>query len=91
MNDSDFEIHRFDPREPLPPPKVRLGEDCFMVEMYNYNDTYDIEFSRCKNITQLLWWIHHLCETVWMDTTRVNDLIEVVAQKIGIKMYEGEG
>lgn len=51
---------------------------------------YSFSIDRIDTPIRLTWWLHHLCEKRWMDNERVRRLIEVAAENMGIKMYEGE-
>lgn len=65
---------------------LRIEDDYIII-----HDHYEIPFSRIDNPIKLIWWIHHLCEKSWVKPRLINRLIMIATEKMGLKMYEGEG
>jgi len=73
---------------------VKNGAICF--KDYEYEEEprenfYFIELDRIDTPIKLIWWIHHLEEKGFFTRWMCKRLIEVTTEKMGFKMYEGEG
>lgn len=60
---------------------ITIKTDC---KYYNY----DIELSRIKTSTQILFWANHLSGKYWMDCEKINYFIELMCDYNKIKLEE---
>jgi|GEM_PF-2369010 hypothetical protein len=82
-------IHEMLTNEPEQAP-VFIDGGSFVIRPKNWG-AYYIGLDRIDNPIKLIWWIHHLCEKQWFNQRMSKRLIELATERMGLKMYQGQG
>ena len=76
---------------PLPHPsvKVKVTKDSFVLDTGHYecdiftgHYKYEIPFKRCNTLSQVLKWIEHLSQKVWMSAKMLNTFIQLSLSRL---------
>ncbi len=71
------------------PNHIRFENGCFVIDYGGYD--YDIDAGQIKTTADLLEWVLHLSEKLWMDVSRLRYFVALVAEKNGIEIkYPGK-
>jgi hypothetical protein len=70
--------------DPGPDPRIQVDKVHGLCLLYFTPVPYKIEFKRVKTEAELLSWAVHLSEKIWMDCSRLHDVIEALADANGL-------
>ena len=52
---------------------------------------YPIGLDRIDTPLKMMWWFHHLAGKGWFTAEHGSRMIELMAPRMGLKMYQGDG
>jgi hypothetical protein len=69
------------------PTRYDQDDDCIVIYPRGGKNGYAIDGYRIQTKSQLLWWVRHLLDKVWMDTDSLSELIDVSAKVQGMNVW----